>query len=497
MKENIQKWWKGRADIIFSVINFFFLVFFIYVFVLNILNIGNISWFAFLLLPVFILLSVFTIKKIITIKDNQLLHKINKIIQIINFIFLIFMGFSLRVGFSWDYGGLQRYAINYARTGSYEDVVYLAIYPNNQFIFWFLSVFYRVVFWLFGDVSDMFYLGTSIVLNACFISLAVYLYSLLAKKIKNEKFSLLVTIFTVIFLPIASYTSIFYTDTTALFFVPLILLLYLKYLKKEKIIYLLLISFVSVMAFSLKATLIFCLFAIVLDLFIKNDFLPFFKKFVIVLVTCLISLTVVNNLLSSFFKIDDAMYDRYKFPHTHHVMMALYPGATGGYISEEVQYTKSFTNYNAKKKANLKVIKKRLKNYGVSGTLKHLAYTKVNKVWTNVAFGSDNYTSRYPFNYSKVFQVISMTGKYHKYSLIYLYVLWIFFIVGLLMASLKRTVLKHGFLQISKVIILLLAFFLMIWEANSRYLVQILPLIVLASISGWYEMINDDRREKQ
>ena len=109
----------------------------------------------------------------------------------------------MAVNFSWDYGCIQNTAIGYAENGTFEGIEYYIMYSNNLLLGVSLSVFYKIINLIVGTMSSRNYLYCSIVLNAILISGSIFLYYLIAKKVKGEKFALLMTIFMVMCLPIS------------------------------------------------------------------------------------------------------------------------------------------------------------------------------------------------------------------------------------------------------------------------------------------------------
>lgn len=184
------------------VTNFLFVVFFIYVLILNVLKLApNNIWYiliVFLLcIPLYLL-----IKKLHKCNNDKLLKRINLAIQIINFFVLIFLGINLAVNFTWDYGCIQSTAVSYAETNFFDKGYYMT-YSNNQLLGVSVAIFYKILHILFGTMQKMDYLYSSIVLNSILISGSIFLYYLIAKKTKGEKFALLLTIFLVTCLPIS------------------------------------------------------------------------------------------------------------------------------------------------------------------------------------------------------------------------------------------------------------------------------------------------------
>ncbi len=270
--------------------------------------------------------------------------------------------------------------------------------------------------------------------------------------------------------------------------------MYLQYKDSKKLIYLIALSVISVIGFLFKATVIFALFAIVIDIFFNSKFKDFIKRLLIIACISIICLTIINKVIDHVLDISKEDYNRFKFPYTHHIMMAL--NTTGGYKEKDVQYTTSFPTYEEKKNANINVIKERISKRGIYGTARHLLYTKVVRTWTNNTFAVSDYLGRNPIKQSTFQDIFTMEGKLYRIFDIYTNVYWFVILLGIIIGSLYRKQSSEDIQMVSKYIILMLALFLIIWECNSRYVIQILPLIIMVGISGWEALCTNNPMKK-
>ncbi len=476
-----------KKKLLYGVSGLVLLISFIYILILNITRLNT---YILFLSPLLIITILLITRLIYNIHDDKLVRKLCLIFQVCNLIFLIYLGFKLAVNKAWDYGQIQATAVSYAEKGKFIDLDYYIRCPNNQFLVICLSLFYKIINALTGTHLTEFYIYCSNVVNALFISFSTFLCYLLARKEKGEKFACVLVLMIAICLPIAVYTPILYSDTLGLMFIPLPLLLYSYYKDNHKIRYLIGISITSVIAFLIKPSLIFVLLAIAISMFINETWKKFIPKLLCMIIVFSIFLVGMNKLMDYGLGITSDDYDRYKFPYTHHVMMAL--NTTGGYNEADVQFSKSFNTYAEKQNANLKVIEERIKNRGFLGTTKHLLYTKMVKTWTDSTFGSNDYLARKPIKKGFWYSLVTKDGiNYHFYEA-YTGSYWCFIIIGVIIACLKGLKGDSDIMNMAKIVILLLMLFLIIWECNPRYVVQILPLIIMVSMSGWKGLIDSN-----
>lgn len=165
-----------------------------------------------------------------------------------------------------------------------------------------------------------------------------------------------------------------YTDTSGMLLAILMLYFYIKYNKTDgraNIAYTILIGIVAGISYKIKVTIFILFMAMICELFLNLKDAKQIKKFVMFVVIAMVGVVAVvsasNKVISSQFEISEEVEDANEFPLTHWVMMAL--GETGGYCEEDVSYTKSFPTYEEKNKADIKEIKKRVKEKGKAGLI--------------------------------------------------------------------------------------------------------------------------------
>lgn len=466
-----------------------FLLFSIYIFILNVIEIQKNNYWVIIFSLVAIGLIFLAFKKrFLAFKNKKLLRILTILIFVLNFAFSLYLGYKLMVKFNWDYGVVQRNAINYAfnKEIDFNNLTYFIRYPNNRLILIFLSSIYRMFHTIFGVSSTSFFVHVSIFINCIFIELAYFFTYLLAKKYRNEHFAFVVLLLLFLMIPLLAYSAIFYSDTLSLPFYPLLIYLYLKYkesnIDKSKIWYLILISTISLIGFMIKATVIFALFAIIIDIICNNKFVSILKSLIIIILVFAGVYLALDKGMNAILNITESVKDKYQFPYTHHVMMML--NKTGGYIEEDVTYTKSFNTISEKKKANIEKIKERLEERGFFGTIYHLGVKKMIRTWTDSSFAARDYLGRSPEESNIWNSIITTNGENYKYFYIYTSIYWLIMILGLILTFVSRKE-KNDIITLSMIIIILLALFLTIWECNSRYVLQIVPVIVLTAIAGW------------
>ena len=216
----------------------------------------------------------------------------------------------------------------------------------------------------------------------------------------------------------------------------------------------------------------------------------------LICVTGVITIFLMNSVLLREYKIGPELKDQYQFPYAHWVMMML--NDSGGYNQEDVDYTESFDSYKEKNEADIYKIKERIKSRGIAGTIKHIFGVKILRTWGLGSMGGDDYIARLPAYKNPLQSILCQDGKYHNVYLIYVqsyHLLMLFWIAYYLLVNIR---IQEK--QIENVVVTSvwgLAAFLCIWECNSRYLVQMLPLLVLVMMSGIYKFLEKSKEEEK
>ena len=108
----------------------------------------------------------------------------------------------------------------------------------------------------------------------------------------------------------------------------------------------------------------------------KKNFKKYAVNFLTILLAFAVSTASVNAFINSFDITSDEELETYKFPPHHWIMMGLY--GKGTYNLDDFYYTQSSGNYEAKKEADIKLIKERLSRYGILGTIRHISIKTAN-----------------------------------------------------------------------------------------------------------------------
>lgn len=450
------------------------------------------------LMIAFFLILCFIYKKI----NKRFVNLSNKatwifygIVTFIMIIIQFIIGYLVRTNPSWDLGLVIQSAQEILQYGHSTDMaVYYIQAPNNIFITLILAVVIKF-FGIFNltDVNVVTLIG-----NIIFIQIAVLFLFKIAKRIFNNVTACFTLVLMFLFLPIYPYSTIMYTDTTSMFlpvaFLYFIIKIYDYKDSKKKFIYAVLIGIMAFVAFNLKVTAIIVLIAFVINEIVSKRFKLLFKTVGVALLTFL----VIQVSYTTFLKKTEIMgipYEETKqVPFTHFIMMGMY--GSGAFSADEWQFTLQLPDYETRKSENIRVIKERLKNYGVQGYIKFLNNKIKGQTWGTGTYDFETILPSYNVDNNIAHQFLLSTGKYYR-PVFYYCQTYHFTMLMAIAISIFYTI-KNGkkddILNISKLSIFGLLIFLLIWETRSRYMLNFIPVYILVFVSGIKYFQGDSKR---
>jgi len=368
---------------------------------------------------------------------------------------------------------------------------YFLRYPNNRF---FLLVETGFLYWInrFGFV-DYFVYGLSF-LNLFCIDSAVMLTVLLCKRLWNKRYAAMLALFCFLFPPFYLYTPFFYTDTLVLPIVATILFLYYLLLQQKTLLSVksfgicFVLGLLFAVGFLLKATVLILFIALIIHIFYQKTTRKAWLSCIVVLMVITTIITVgirfTNQRITNEKIFDETDYETQNFPLTHWVMMGL--NGIGKYELPDRRYTSSFRTKEEKSAADIKAIKERLKQYGISGVIAHIIVKSV-YTWHNGEYDMNYYLEyKQPLEKTPLQTYVYDTGQNHLTFEAYCDGIHLCVLFALLYAGIccfRKKDKEFGlFLKLG---ILGLFLFLLLWETRPRYLMQYMPLILLTALQGW------------
>jgi hypothetical protein len=363
---------------------------------------------------------------------------------------------------------------------------YFVIYPNNQFILFFLLCYYKILSLAGISINTNLgnYMGS--ILNVFMISIAIVFGFLLCKKIWNNSGALMYLIFSFLFLPYYINAYRFYTDTLSLPFVVSSIFLFFKFKetssKKQKFIYSCLTGTILSLSILLKGSIYVLLAAMIIYFIItlKN------WLHIIALGIMLITFGITNFMWHQYIDhcewIDNSAKSELELPVTHWIMMASI--GNGGFRQEDLNYTLSFPDKDTKKAATIEKTLERIRSY--KGLTKYLnfEFEKIGQSLADGKFAQNLHLSWYKTR-SRIHDYILETGLHYKifYNYITVFIVSIYILIFLsFLFEIKRKEIGYGFFMNLCIIGMIL--FFMLWEVKSRYFLNFTSIYFMCAINA-------------
>lgn len=401
---------------------------------------------------------------------------------------LIFVAGNLQVSTNtWDYGGLLNNAAEYVLSGSISNTNYYAVYPNNKMWLTVLVLFFKIVK-VIAPSAD-----AGLLFEASTYFSAVIVWCVFAVFYKIVDGNLHKCMFLILCLPIWCYSTFAYTDVAIMLLITCLLYVIQKRKSNNNTWLYIVLGFMLGYGYLVKPTFFIAYIAIIMITGISVIKLKLYKQVLLFVGSLTMTVIILTAICNRIIPISEADSQRWQMPATHYFMMGMNPADNGGYVQEDVMYTKSFETQEAKKTANLDMLKERLSEKGIDGTVKFIFINKTFRTWGNSYLNAPMYLAREPLHDTILHEFVLEEGKYFKFFTLYCWVYHLFMLAGLVLSggfAIKSNNPDELIIRISRLTVLGLFAFLSIWECNSRYLVAFMPMIILVSIDGWSKMIS-------
>lgn len=400
---------------------------------------------------------------------------------VLPFFFMIHLPDSLH---PWDYFTISNATTTAAGGPIMTHLAYLLRYPNNQFF----TIFEN---FLFAPLAHHIQLKMIALtgFSALLTVIGVLAGSFSVKALSDERSVILYNLIAVGFTPFWFYGAQLYSDTMTLPFVSggLLFLIYALKAKEKskKLIDYSLASLIIVVGSIFKPTVAILLIAALIFLALNKKWKQLVMLFLLFFGFFVGGHYAVKATIAGQPAFSQKANEEYNFPLIHWIAMSWAPAnKTGGFNLKIREYTESIPGKSAKNKADTTLFLHNIKEMGVGGIIRQIG-RKLSYTWTLPDLNGSFYTyahenplvSRY-FDYLPSKKVGNITGGLMLKAAQMLY--WLP-IVGLLWSEIFRLAHRKnwhdpwGILALSTIG---LSLFLIIWEANARYLYDFMPLML-------------------
>lgn len=454
------------------------------------------------ILMVFFSIWFFKGKKDINLKKYWLL-----IATIALFIVQLVVYRSIKFAVGWDVDFMNQFSHEYVN-GALSDFGdhYFKMYPNNVLIFFVYVTFVKI-----GDVIGINGISLLEIFGIICVDLAIIFSTLIAKEIFKRKGVVIATyIILVLFLGLSPWIIVPYTDVLSLWIPVASLYLYIRLSKQKKNVILCTVAVcvLPVLGMLMKPTNIFILIAIFVHWLLNNNDLNNIKKWIQIISAVIITIVIYFSSRWIVYKcIDYVPDDSQAKVAAHFLLMGSNPESHGIFNFDDDYYTSQFPSKEEKTRADMELFKQRIIDMGFVNTIKH--YTKkTNFIFNNGILGwgkEANFIEEIPQiegeGIKEFFRnIYYLSGDYvneandfknnGKYSIIYVVFnqfIWIFILLMCVVSSFFKS---NNYEIILRIAVIGICMFAILFEANTRYLINYMPAFILMAFVG-YEKLSD------
>lgn len=389
--------------------------------------------------------------------------------------------------FTWDFGNLIIEAETMLKTG--ELGRYSTLFPNNWLLVFFLYAIGKILFPQL--ILYQFF-------NVAVITVSQFLIYRIAAKLMGRKIGIFTLVVSILFFPYMFYSPIVYSDTISLIFLvlPLNILLNQEGRMKKDWKPIMGASILFAFGFLIKGSLIIftIAFSIVLLLFLKK-----WKRFFFVLPLIMV-LFVNSGFHFAVYQtgvIDKETVEKNSYPYTHWIMMGQNRTNYGKWTYEDPPFTEKLLRTYPKdevKKQHWKELKARIGERGPLGTIQY-NIEKVKHTWTDGNYFSLNKLMRTPYH-PEYFNRLT-TGSIGLFVQGYARTQHLLIIIGMLLFAVHTFKKRNEFYTFGMLTIIGFFLFFIMWEARSRYIVSVTPIMILLSCIGYFGLFKEKIGNKE
>ena len=338
------------------------------------------------------------------------------------------------------------------------------------------------------------------IITALIISCSVWIAYKCVNKILDKKKALIFLCLAIITTPLYFYAVEYYTDSFSMIFSVLFLYLWLLIREKKKSkLFCVLYGFLLFIGMHVKITCSFVFIAIVLYEIINLNFKKNFFKITIIISSCIfLNLFYANGIEK--LMIDEGIKDRYGIPYEHWIMMGL--NDKGSFSFDEYAYIEKFNTYAEKKESARKRIKERVFNSSWNQRFTWFR-RKISYTWNDGTYFSPLLLRREPVHENRIHSLVLQEYEKNNYYKYFPQIMHESMLLFILINIFNKIVKKDELKRIDTICLITMfgiMIFLLMWETRSRYLINLLPIIMIAQINGIDSFVNiifNKRKQKK
>ena len=387
--------------------------------------------------------------------------------------------------------------------GDLSGLHYYLTYPNQQFFAILLNVTVGKLASVIQPIWSMTFL------SALMTAASVLATSHIVKLLADKRLALIFNLAAFGFGPFYVYGALLYTDTASMPFVIFGLLLMLLALRADgflkQVIYWLLATLIIFLGYQIKPTVAIILIAALIFLTLNKKWQTLALVLILSAVSFVATDLAAKAVIASQPAFSVSANNRYNLPLIHWVAMSFAPdNQTGGYNHAVLIYSMSFATKAAKSAADMHLLTHNFLSEGPLGILRQLA-RKIAYTWLNGDLNDFFYSNRHALSFIQQYfdytswapatQRGNITGWLFTRAAQMLY--WMA-LVPLMFVSIFKILRREWRTEwfILALSVVGLTGFLLIWEANSRYLYNFTPIMIALAVKVFVDFLSRTKEGK-
>lgn len=454
--------------------------------------------------PLLLIIGVTLYIIVISVIYKKLIPKIQNynwlpiVLLLVFMVITVIVSYNLRLNPTWDMGTVFTIAKDYvtSKTAYFE---YLYKYPNNVAITGIFFVILKIAS-LFKITETLSYINIITFANAIIVSLTVTCLYYAVKKLFGKDKALLVLIISLLTTPFYLYAAIYYTDTMAMFLSTFLLLLWAiikdykpkensKIDKVKKLFLNIIFGITIALGIKLKITSIFIIIAIVVESILNGNTKIFIKRFGTAIITSIITFIIFTIGINKYVLPNEDYTDKYKMPIEYWLLIGSI--GNGGFSGEESEKLSNIETYSKRQEIARQELKDVLKEYDFKGFMKHINQ-KLKWAWGDGTYLAPEKLYRQPIERTAIYEYVSRDGKSVEKYKYFPQIMHISMLILMLLSaiySIRNKKYESDEIVLYIAIFGLIVFFL-IWENRSRYILPLLPIMLILEVKGIEAIIN-------
>ena len=365
---------------------------------------------------------------------------------------------------------------------------YFSLYPNNILITWLYSIILRIN-WRFGILDAPTGIFSLVIFNCLISAITAYLVFRIVEKMVNSYAALYAWILYSVFMGIAPWLLIPYSDSVILFFPVAIVYLYLCE-NKNVVLKWFAIGFLTYTAFRIKPQGLIPFIAIFIVEFLEACHSKHIRQFIRPAAGLAVSL-LAGTLAYRLILADTGLVleKGRSYGLAHYVMMGLNEEVDGTWSIDDTSFSYEIDDPEERNAAAWKVAGERLKNYGFAGLMGHLARKQLVNFndgmfsWTYE--GSDFWTEIYERKndyISGILRSMYYDEKNRHVLATYLQAIWIAILFLMGVSILRKE--KSRAVNVCMLTVVGICLAQLLLEARARYIYGFAPVMLILAVVG-------------